>query len=76
MLEGQGRDRHGVRRDRQAERQAGHALAERLGLGRAATETGARWCWRVSEGDPALHLVATLKDLGERGDVEWAATSG
>jgi superfamily II DNA or RNA helicase len=82
VLEGQGRDRHGARRDLAAERQAGHALAERLGLdgGRDADPpagwdqpgvTGA-WSWRVAEGDPALHLVATLKDLGDEVQVEWA----
>ena len=32
LLEGQGRDRHGVRRDRALEQRAGRALAERLGL--------------------------------------------
>ncbi len=69
VLEGQGRDRHGVRRDRAAERQAGHALAERLSLDGA--QELEPWCWRVSEGDPALHLVATLKDLGEAVEVEW-----
>ena len=65
VLEGQGADRHGARRDRQSERQAAHALVERLGLG--GGEEVEPWCWRVSEGDPALHLVATLKDLGRRG---------
>ncbi|HET6281711.1 MAG TPA: DEAD/DEAH box helicase [Polyangia bacterium] len=70
VLEGQGRDRHGARRDRHAERQDGHALAERLGL-----ENGAviePWCWRVTEGDPALQLVAALKEMGEEVLVEWA----
>ena len=70
VLEGQGRDRHGARRDRHAERQDGHALAERLGL-----ENGAvidPWSWRVTEGDPALQLVATLKEMGEDVLVEWA----
>jgi superfamily II DNA or RNA helicase len=70
VLEGQGRDRHGARRDLHAERQGGHALVERLGLG-GGEETGP-WCWRVSEGDPALHLVATLQDLGDEVVVEWA----
>ena len=70
VLEGQGRDRHGARRDRHNERQAGHALAERLGLG-DCEETGP-WSWRVAAGDVALHLVATLKDLGEQVQVEWA----
>ena len=32
LLEGQGRDRHGVRRDRALEQRAGRTLAERLGL--------------------------------------------
>ncbi len=70
VLEGQGRDRHGARRDRQAERLAGHALAERLSL--EGGQEQEPWCWRVSEGDPALHLVATLKELGEEVSVEWA----
>jgi superfamily II DNA or RNA helicase len=70
VLEGQGRDRHGARRDHQAEREAGHALAERLAL-RGGQEIGP-WCWRVGEGDPALHLVATLQALGEAVRVEWA----
>jgi superfamily II DNA or RNA helicase len=71
VLEGQGRDRHGARRDRQQERLTGRALAERLGL-----ESGHEiqpWAWRVGAGDPALHLVATLKELGDdRVVVEWA----
>jgi superfamily II DNA or RNA helicase len=70
VLEGQGRDRHGARRDLQAERQAAHALVERLGL-EGGQET-APWAWRVGEGDPALHLVSTLQDLGEELVVEWA----
>ena len=39
VLEGQGRDRHGVRRDRAAERQAALALADGLGLGEAQGES-------------------------------------
>ena len=73
VLEGQGRERHGARRDRQAERQAGHALAERLNLG--GGEEIEPWCWRVSEGDPALHMVATLHEMTVGGAellVEWA----
>ncbi|HEY0712410.1 MAG TPA: SNF2-related protein, partial [Polyangia bacterium] len=70
VLEGQGADRHGVRRHRQRERQSGHALAERLGL-EAATALEA-WTWRVSEGEPALHVVATLKDMAAEVVVEWA----
>ena len=69
MLEGQGRDRHGARRDHQQERQAAHALAERLGL--AAGEELEPWCWRVAEGDAALDLVATLGQLGDEVEVEW-----
>jgi superfamily II DNA or RNA helicase len=70
VLEGQGADRHGVRRDRQQERQSGHALAEQLGLdGATAIEP---WTWRVAEGEPALHVVATLKDGGDTVVVEWA----
>jgi superfamily II DNA or RNA helicase len=73
VLEGRGRDRHGARRDLPAERQAGHALCETLGLS-GGDEEGP-WCWRVGGGDRALHLVATLADLTEQGDavaVEWA----
>jgi superfamily II DNA or RNA helicase len=70
VLEGQGKQRHGARRDLHGERQSGHALAERLGLG--SGEETAPWCWRVSEGDPALHLVATLQELGDEVRVEWA----
>ncbi|HEY0708291.1 MAG TPA: DEAD/DEAH box helicase, partial [Polyangia bacterium] len=70
VLEGQGADRHGVRRDRQQERQQGHALAERLGLD-SATSTEP-WNWRVTEGDPALHVVATLKEMADEVTVEWA----
>jgi superfamily II DNA or RNA helicase len=70
VLEGQGKDRHGARRDAPAERETAHALAEKLDLS-SATETEA-WCWRVNEGDPALHLVSTLKDLGDTVVVEWA----
>lgn len=70
VLEGQGQDRHGARRDAAAERSAAHALVERLALA-AAAEVEA-WCWRVNEGDPALHVVATLKDLGDAVQVEWA----
>ena len=114
LLEGQGRERHGVRRDRAREQRAGRALAERLGLvagwagksrvgagwvdraspaQQAATAGGAEpddegagpdvdgaetapWCWRVGAGDPALHVVATLKDLSDDPEaavvVEWA----
>jgi superfamily II DNA or RNA helicase len=70
VLEGQGRERHGARRDRPSERQAGHALAERLNLG--GGEELEPWCWRVGEGDPAMHLVATLKELQGEVLVEWA----
>ena len=70
VLEGQGRDRHGARRDRQNERKAGHALVERLGLG--GDEEQETWGWRVGEGDRALEVVATLKDLGDEVVVEWA----
>jgi superfamily II DNA or RNA helicase len=70
VLEGQGKDRHGARRDSQAERKTAHALAERLDLSSAA-ETEA-WCWRVNEGDPALHVVSTLKEMGDTVVVEWA----
>src|SRR6185436_19900355 len=70
VLEGQGRERHGARRDLQAERQSGHALVERLAL--SAGEERGPWCWRVGEGDPALHLVATLQELGGAVVVEWA----
>jgi superfamily II DNA or RNA helicase len=73
VLEGQGAERHGVRRDRQAERQAGHALVERLGLA-GGTELEP-WCWRVSEGDPALQLVATLAEMPAV-VVEWADDGG
>ena len=63
LLEGQGRERHGARRDKAEERLAGRALAERLGLeGGGESEP---WCWRVAEGDPALHLVATLAELSQ-----------
>ena len=70
VLEGQGKERHGARRELQGERQSAHALVERLALG-GGEETGP-WCWRVSEGDPALHLVATLQELGDALVVEWA----
>jgi superfamily II DNA or RNA helicase len=70
VLEGQGRARHGARRDRDRERQAAHALGDRLGLG--GGEEIEPWCWRVGEGDAALHLVATLKELGDEIVVEWA----
>src|SRR6185295_17561866 len=73
VLEGQGQERHGARRDLHGERQSGHALVERLGLG-GGEETGP-WCWRVSEGDPALHLVATLQELKDEVRVEWADDS-
>ncbi len=104
LLEGQGRDRHGVRRDRAEEQRSGRALAERLGLAaswadvaspsqQAAAASGADlddetgapdvdgaetapWCWRVGAGDPAMHLVATLKELSDGPAaavvVEWA----
>jgi superfamily II DNA or RNA helicase len=74
LLEGEGRERHGARRDLQGERQAGHALGERLGLNTAAAAASDSepWCWRVNEGDPALHVVATLKELGAEVTVEWA----
>jgi superfamily II DNA or RNA helicase len=73
VLEGRGRDRHGARRDLPAERQAGHALCEALGL--ASGDEEGPWCWRIGGGDRALHLVATLADLTEEGEalsVEWA----
>ena len=70
VLEGQGRDRHGVRRDHQKERQSGHALAARLSLnGGQEIEP---WSWRVGEGDPALDLISALKDLVDEVIVEWA----
>jgi superfamily II DNA or RNA helicase len=70
VLEGQGRERHGAQRDRQAERQSGRALATRLGLdGGAESEP---WCWRVGAGDAAFQLVAELKAVGEAVAVEWA----
>ena len=43
--------------------------------GRPAAERGETvdaWCWRVPPGDPALHVVAMLKDLGHDTPVEWA----
>ena len=61
LLEGQGRERHGARRDKAEERRRGHALAEHLGLDLGAEVEP--WRWRVGEGDPALHLVATLREL-------------
>jgi superfamily II DNA or RNA helicase len=70
VLEGEGKDRHGARRDMAGERQTAHALAERLDLSSAPENEP--WCWRVSEGDPALHVVSTLKDLGDSVAVEWA----
>ncbi len=72
VLEGQGRDRHGVRRDRAAERQAALALADGLGLGEAQGESHP-WRWRVPPGDPAFALVEALKDLAERPDAELTA---
>ncbi len=78
VLEGQGRDRHGARRDPAAEHQAARALADRLGLG----DETQPWRWRVPAGDLAFDLISTLQDLmypppdGERptGEVvvEWA----
>jgi superfamily II DNA or RNA helicase len=78
LLEGQGRERHGARRDKPEERLAGRALAEKLGLdGGGESEP---WCWRVGEGDPALHLVATLSELAGGNQpsvtVEWADGDG
>jgi superfamily II DNA or RNA helicase len=70
VLEGQGTLRHGARRDRAAERQAGHALSDRLGL--TGGEEISPWCWRVGEGDPSLHLVATLQAMSDEVGVEWA----
>jgi superfamily II DNA or RNA helicase len=70
VLEGQGRERHGARREPQRERQDGHALAERLGLG--SGQELEPWRWRVSEGDPALGLVETLAEAGGEVLVEWA----
>ena len=70
VLEGQGRERHGVRRDPARERQAAHTLVERLGL--EAFDELEPWCWRVSAGDPALDVVATLKELADEVSVEWA----
>jgi hypothetical protein len=79
VLEGQGRDRHGVRRDRAGERQAASALADQLGLGEAQGETKAEsqpWRWRVAAGDLAFALVDGLRDLTEQANaevaVEWA----
>ncbi len=92
VLEGQGSGRHGVRRDRARERQAAVALIETLRLGGAAEGDGGDasdgrqtaepgealepWCWRVAPGDPALHVVATLKELGDGVQVEWADDAG
>jgi superfamily II DNA or RNA helicase len=73
VLEGRGEDRHGVRRDRPAERQDAHALVERLALG--GGQELEPWSWRVNEGDPALHLVATLAEMPEV-RVEWADDGG
>jgi superfamily II DNA or RNA helicase len=73
VLEGRGRDRHGARRDLPAERHAGHALCETLGL--SAGDEESPWCWRVGGGDRAMDLVATLETLTKEGDlvaVEWA----
>ena len=70
VLEGQGRDRHGARRDVAEERRRALALVERLDL--AGGEEQEPWCWRVSAGDRALGVVATLKELGADVLVEWA----
>ena len=70
VLEGQGRDRHGARRDVGEERRRALALVERLQL--AGGEEQEPWCWRVSEGDRALDVVAALKELGADVLVEWA----
>jgi superfamily II DNA or RNA helicase len=67
VLEGQGRDRHGARRDLPRERQDGHALAERLALDGELEP----WRWRVGEGDPALDVVAALAEAPDV-TVEWA----
>jgi superfamily II DNA or RNA helicase len=72
VLEGQGDGRHGVRRDRPRERQAALALAETLQLTGEPGEASDPWCWRVEPGDPALHVVATLKELEDGTQVEWA----
>jgi superfamily II DNA or RNA helicase len=73
VLEGRGAERHGARRDHDAEREAGQALARTLGLGGGdSPEDDGPWCWRVAEGDAALHLVATLAELGGGVQVEWA----
>jgi hypothetical protein len=75
VLEGQGRDRHGVRRDRAAERQAALALADQLALGESQADSQP-WRWRVPSGDPAFALVEGLKDLTAQANaalaVEWA----
>ena len=63
VLEGQGRDRHGARRDVTEERRRALTLVERLNL--AGGEEQEPWCWRVSAGDRALDVVATLKELGD-----------
>ena len=70
VLEGQGRDRHGARRDVAEERRRALALIERLDL--AGGEEQEPWCWRASAGDRALGVVETLKDLGGDVTVEWA----
>ena len=70
VLEGQGRDRHGARRDVAEERRRALALVERLSL--AGGEEQEPWCWRVSAGDRALDVVATRKELGDEVLVEWA----
>lgn len=82
LLEGDGRDRHGVRREREAERAAARALAQRLGLGDSPPDP---WRWRVPGGDPAFELVAALRalthppmrtgsapPLAEEAVIEWA----
>ena len=74
VLEGQGRERHGARRDHQRERQTALGLVEKLGLVRQSEgESLEPWCWRVPEGDPALQVVATLKQMG---DVDAVADAG
>ena len=74
VLEGQGSGRHAAKRDRAAERVRGHALSDLLDVGNA--EETEPWSWRVSEGDPALHVVGTLKEQGDEVVVEWADDVG
>ena len=70
VLEGQGRERHGAKRDHTCERQAARDLVERLHLDTAAELEA--WCWRVAEGDPAFDVVAALAEADADVTVEWA----